>query len=147
MMRSAFRAESDAMTGFPRRRLWRQRQMETPPRRQQTAGADVHLAQLNIARLRYPGDDPRVADFMDNLDRVNALAERSEGFVWRLKDEAGNATEIQAFDDDMIIVNMSVWRDAESLEHFVWNTVHKQFYRRRAEWFSLMDKQHLVMWW
>ena len=107
----------------------------------------MNLAQLNVARLKYPFEDPRVADFADNLDRINALADRSDGFVWRLQDDGGNAIDIQADADPMIIVNMSVWRDAESLERFVWNTVHKQFYRRRAEWFSAMKNQHLVMWW
>jgi hypothetical protein len=107
----------------------------------------MNLAQLNIAQLAYPIDDPRVADFVDNLDRVNALAERSDGFVWRFVDPTGQLALDGGFDDPAVIVNMSVWRDAESLEHFVWNTVHKQIYRRRAEWFSLMGEQHLVMWW
>ncbi|MFI0846752.1 DUF3291 domain-containing protein [Mesorhizobium sp. IMUNJ 23232] len=107
----------------------------------------MHLAQLNIARLKYPIDDPHVADFVVNLYRINAIADRSEGFIWRLQDETGNATAVGGFDDPAVVVNMSVWRDAESLEYFVWNTVHKQIYRRRAEWFSLMGEQHLVMWW
>jgi hypothetical protein len=107
-----------------------------------------YLAQLNVGVFRYPVDDPRMAGFMDNLDLVNAIAERSDGFVWRLKDESNNATSIRLSEhDDRTAVNMSVWRDAESLEHFVWNTVHKQFYRKREEWFSLMDRQHFVMWW
>jgi hypothetical protein len=107
----------------------------------------MHLAQLNVARLKYPIDDPRVAGFVDNLDRVNAVAERSPGFVWRLVGEGNDATDIDAFDDPMTIVNMSAWRDAESLEHFVWNTVHKQIYRRRSEWFEAMASHHFVMWW
>jgi hypothetical protein len=107
----------------------------------------MHLAQLNIGRFKYPADDPRMADFMDNLDRVNAVAERSDGFIWRLQDDSGNATGIRPFPDADMAVNLSIWRDAESLEHYVWNTVHKQFYRRRAEWFDLMGSQHLVMWW
>ena len=106
----------------------------------------MHLAELNIARLKYTLDDVRVAPFVKALDLVNGIAERSEGFVWRLKDESGNATDIDAFDDPRVIVNMSVWRDAGSFESFVWKTVHKQFYARRAEWFSIMDKQHFVMW-
>jgi len=107
----------------------------------------MQLAELNIGKFRFPTDDPRMADFMNNLDRVNAVAERSEGFVWRLQDDSGNATALRPLSDPDMAVNLSVWRDAESLEHFVWNTVHKQFYRRKAEWFSLMVSQHFVMWW
>ena len=107
----------------------------------------MHLAELNIARLKYPFDDPRIAEFADNLARVNAVADRSEGFVWRLQDESGDATSIHAFDDPMVIVNMTVWQSAEHLERFVWNTVHKQVYAKRAEWFELMQAQHFVMWW
>jgi hypothetical protein len=101
----------------------------------------MNLAQLNVARLKYPFEDPRIADFADNLDRINGLAERSDGFVWRLQDDGGYAVEIRADADPMIIVNMSVWRDAESLERFVWNTVHKQIYRRRGEWFGAMGRR------
>jgi hypothetical protein len=107
----------------------------------------MHLAELNIGVFRHPLDDPRMAEFVDNLDRINGLAERSDGFVWRLQDESGNATAIRPFPDPEMAVNLSVWRDAESLERFVWNTVHKQFYRKRAAWFALMEKQHFVMWW
>jgi hypothetical protein len=107
----------------------------------------MHLAQLNIARLKHPFDDPRIAEFADNLERINAVADRSEGFVWRLQDDSGDATAIRGFDDPRVIVNMSVWESPEHLERYVWNTVHKQFYARRAEWFQLMEKQHLVMWW
>jgi len=78
-----------------------------------------HLAQLNIGRFRYPTDDPRMADFMNNLDLVNALAERSKGFVWRLKDDSNNATAIRPFDDTNMAVNMSVWESVEALERFV----------------------------
>lgn len=106
-----------------------------------------HLAQHNIARLAWPLDDPRVADFVDALDRVNGIAERSPGFVWRLQDLGGNATEI-AWDpsDPRMIVNMSVWQDLASLEAFVWKTVHRQFYARRTEWFEVLEAQHFVMW-
>jgi hypothetical protein len=107
----------------------------------------MNLAELNIGRFRYPADDPRMAGFMDNLDRVNAVAERSDGFIWRLKDESGNATAIRPFPDPNMAVNLSVWRDAQSLEHYVWNTVHKQFYARRNDWFELMESHHFVMWW
>jgi len=106
-----------------------------------------HLAQLNVERLRFPTDDPRMADFMNNLDLVNALAERSKGFVWRLKDESNNATSIRPFDDPTMLVNMSVWKSIETLERFVWQTVHKRFYGRRPEWFEKLDQPHFVMWW
>ena len=106
-----------------------------------------HLAELNIGHLRYDLSDPRMADFVDNLERLNGIAERSEGFVWRLKDETGTATNIKAFDDPRIIVNMSVWENIEALERYVWQTVHKRFYGRRPEWFAKMEGPHLVMWW
>jgi hypothetical protein len=106
-----------------------------------------HLAQLNVGRLRYDLDDPRLVDFIDNLARVNAIAERSEGFVWRLKDETGNATNIRAFDDPRMAVNMSVWESVEALEKYVWQTVHKRFYGRRTEWFEHLDRPYFVMWW
>jgi hypothetical protein len=105
------------------------------------------LAQINIARLRFPEGDPRVAEFFDNLDRVNAAAERMPGFVWRLKDDSGNATQIQAYDDPRIIVNMSVWETPDAFEAFVWRTVHLQFYRRRTDWFDRLDGPHFAMWW
>ena len=107
----------------------------------------MHLAELNIGYFRFPAEDPRMAGFMDNLERVNAIAERSDGFIWRLMDDSGNATGIRPFPDADIALNLSVWRDAESLEHYVWNTVHKQFYAKRAEWFQLMSAHHFVMWW
>jgi hypothetical protein len=106
-----------------------------------------HLAELNIARFRHPAEDPRNADFMNNLDRINGIAERSPGFVWRLKDDSGNATAVRAFDDPLVIVNLTVWETAEALERFVWQTVHKQFYGRRPEWFEPMKGPHFVMWW
>jgi hypothetical protein len=108
---------------------------------------DRHLAQINVARLKYPLDDPRVAGFVSNLGRVNGIADRSPGFVWRLMDEAGDATGVAVADDPRMIVNLSVWEDAAALEHFVWNTVHRQIYARRAEWFEAMAAMHVAMWW
>ena len=105
----------------------------------------MHLAELNVGKLRYPTSDPRMAEFMDNLDRVNALAERSPGFVWRLKGDNNNATDFRIGDD--MAVNLSVWEDAQSLENYVFKTVHAQFYRKREAWFSLMEKPHMVLWW
>ena len=106
-----------------------------------------HLAQLNIGRFRYPTDDPRMADFMTALDLVNGLAERSDGFVWRLKDDSGNATNFRPFPDPQMAVNLSVWDSIEALERYVYQTVHKRFYGRREEWFDKLDTPHLVMWW
>jgi hypothetical protein len=106
-----------------------------------------HLAQLNIGRFRYPTDDPRMSDFMNNLDLINALAERSQGFVWRLKDGGGNATSFRPFPDPQMAVNLSVWESVEALERYVYQSVHKRFYGRREEWFDKMATPHFVMWW
>ena len=106
-----------------------------------------HLAQINIARLLYSQGDERVAEFFANLDRVNAAAERMPGFVWRLQEDSGNATAIQAYDDPRIIVNMSVWESVETFEKFVWQTIHANFYRKRTGWFEAMDRPHFAMWW
>ena len=104
----------------------------------------MHLAELNVGYFRYPTDDPRMAEFMDNLDRVNELAERSPGFVWRLKGDNNNATEFRIGDD--MAVNLSVWVSAKALEDYVFKTVHARFYRKRGEWFEKMDKPHMVLW-
>jgi Domain of unknown function (DUF3291) len=89
-----------------------------------------HLAQFNIGRLRYEFDDPRMADFVNNLARVNALADRAEGFVWRLQDASGNATSYRPCGDDpRTAINMSVWENLAALERYVWQTVHKGYGR------------------
>jgi hypothetical protein len=109
--------------------------------------ADRHLAELNIGRIRYPLDDPRMADFANNLALVNGIAERSSGFVWRYTDASGNATNTRPFADPLMIVNVSVWENVESLEKYVWQTVHKRFYGRRHEWFDRFEGPYFVMWW
>jgi hypothetical protein len=108
--------------------------------------SEFHLAELNIARLRYDINDPRVADFVNNLNRVNAAAERSPGFVWRLVADADTSLAMTPDADPMVIPNLSVWTDVSSLENFVFKTVHKRIYDRRAEWFEVMDRMHFVMW-
>jgi hypothetical protein len=108
----------------------------------------LHLAQLNIGRLRYEVGDPRMAEFIDNLAFVNDLAERSPGFVWRYQDDSGSAIETRPFaSDPRMAINLSVWDSVEALERFVWQTVHKRFYGRRHEWFERMDERYFVMWW
>ena len=106
----------------------------------------MHIAQLNLGKFKYPTSDMRMADFMNNLDRINALADRAVGFIWRLKsDGSNNATDLRVSEDEYA-VNMSVWTDAKSLENYVFKTAHAQIYRRKAEWFDLMEKPHMVFW-
>jgi len=105
-----------------------------------------HLAQFNIARIRYPLDDPRMREFVDNVGRVNGLAEQIEGFVWRLQDESGNAMGMTVYDDPRILPNLTLWENVEALERFVWRTLHSRFYGRREEWFEPIATP-LVLWW
>lgn len=105
-----------------------------------------HLAQINIATLRAPIDDPMIADFKNNLDRINALAEASAGFVWRLVGAGNDATDIEAFDDPLIAINMSVWESPAELGAFVYRSGHIEFMRRRAEWFEKMEI-YMALWW
>ncbi|MYM58338.1 DUF3291 domain-containing protein [Vibrio sp. OCN044] len=107
----------------------------------------MKLAQLNIAHAKYPLDHPSIKDFIDNLEIVNAIAEQSEGFIWRLKDDSGDATSIQLFDDPNIIVNMSVWETADSLKDFMFRTIHRDFMRRKKEWFHQVAEDTYVLWW
>ena len=108
---------------------------------------DLHLAQLNIARPRGPLDGPVMAEFMANLERINALGDASPGFVWRLQGEDGNATGLEQPFGPEIIVNMTVWRDVEALRAFVFRSEHVGFLRRRAEWFERLDGPPTVLWW
>lgn len=104
------------------------------------------LAQLNIASMNEPLESPGMADFVANLDRVNALAENSRGFVWRLQTEEGDATAMRPMGDD-VLVNMSVWRDVESLNKYVYGSAHVEIMRRRKEWFQRMKDAYVVLWW
>lgn len=106
-----------------------------------------HLAQLNIARLRYPLDDPRMAGFVNGLAHINALADASPGFVWRLQSDSGNATDVRAFDDEELLVNLSVWESLDALRAYVYRSEHADFLRRRKEWFAPLDGPHQVLWW
>jgi hypothetical protein len=102
------------------------------------------LAQYNVGRLRYPLDDPRMADFVNNVDRINKLAERIEGFVWRLSGPSGNALDMGPTWD--LVPNITLWRDVESLKRFVFNTAHRHFLARASEWFLPLSPK-LVLWW
>ena len=106
-----------------------------------------HIAQINIGRLRFDTADPKLSGFMDNLERINALAEQSPGFVWRLKDDSGNATAIRVYDDPRIALNMSVWESHEALQAYAYRSEHVQFFRRRAEWFEDFGAPYLALWW
>jgi hypothetical protein len=108
---------------------------------------DHHVAELNISRIRYDIDDPRMAEFTNNLALVNGIAERSPGFIWRYIDDSGSATNTRPFADPRIIVNFSVWESVAALERFVWRTVHKNFYGRRPDWFEHFDGPSMVLWW
>ena len=107
--------------------------------------ARYELAPMNVARLRAPLDSPQLADFVGALDRINAIADSSPGFVWRLQDESGNATALHPMGED-IIVKMSVWQDPQSLQAFVYRSDHIGVMRRRRDWFEKMDL-YLVLWW
>ena len=109
-----------------------------------------HLAELNVGRLLADPGDPRVAKFMNAIDRVNGIGKQSPGFVWMMEGSGapntGN-TENNLFGDPRMVTNLTVWENVETLEHFVWNTVHRQFYQNRAEWFEVLGEMHFVMWW
>jgi hypothetical protein len=110
------------------------------------------LAQVNVARLLAPLDDPRLAEFVAALEPVNALADQSPGFVWRLQTDGGNATGVTAFEWDAagavgVIVNMSVWVDVEQLAAFVYGPLHRDVLRRRRDWFEPMGEAYAACWW
>ncbi|MCK0149445.1 DUF3291 domain-containing protein [Marivita sp. S6314] len=102
-----------------------------------------HLAEINVARLKYDADDARVAKFIDNIDRINGIADRSVGFQWRNAEE----TKDPILGDDRLIATVSVWESAQTLERFVFDTLHRQFFQQRQDWFDVMDSMHFAMWW
>ena len=105
------------------------------------------LAQINIARFRAPIDSPLLAGFVEMLDPINALADVAPGFVWRLQTEEGNATSIHAFEDDLILVNLSVWASVEDLNAFVYRSPHFEVFGRRREWTEHMERAYVALWW
>lgn len=106
-----------------------------------------HLAQINLARMRAPLDDASMADFVARLEEINALADRSAGFVWRLQTPEGDATYLRPFDDERLLVNMSVWESVDALKDFTYRTAHAELLRRRREWFEQFEGAFLALWW
>jgi hypothetical protein len=109
--------------------------------------ARFELAQVNLARLKFPLDSPELKGFVDQLDPVNADADAADGFVWRLQSEGGDATDIAVFGDEWLIVNMSVWRDLESLKEFMYTGRHREVLTRRREWFERVAEAMVTLWW
>ena len=105
------------------------------------------LAQINVAKMLAPLESDRMAAFVAALDPINELADQSPGFVWRLQDDEGNATTIRVFDDDLLLVNMSVWDSLESLRNFVYLSKHAEIMHERRQWFKKMAIVHLALWW
>ena len=109
--------------------------------------SEYHLAQVNIAKMLADVDDPIMKDFVDNLEAVNGIADFSPGFVWRLETDEGDATSMRVFDDNMLLVNMSVWGSIDELKKFVYESFHIEILKRKKEWFSKFDGVFQVMWW
>lgn len=109
--------------------------------------AAYHLAQANVATGRAPLDDPRMAGFVARLEPLNALADRTPGFVWRLQTDDGDATAIRVFDNPLILFNLSLWESVEALEDYVYRSDHVAALRRRSEWFERPSKSPFALWW
>ena len=110
--------------------------------------AQYHIAQVNIGRVKAPVEDPIMAGFVARLDEINALAERSPGFVWRLQTSEGNATYFRPYpEDDRVLINMSVWETIESLQHYVYQTAHAELLRQRQAWFEKFAGSYTALWW
>jgi hypothetical protein len=105
------------------------------------------LAQVNIARMKGALESPIMAGFVARLDEINALADRSPGFVWRLQAAEGNATYLRPYDDDQILFNLSVWEGVEPLRDYVYRSAHVEVLRARHEWFTAFERPHLALWW
>jgi hypothetical protein len=108
---------------------------------------DYHIAQINIARMLAPVADPIMADFVAQLPPINQLAEQSPGFVWRLQSESGDATSIQVYDDEMIIINLTVWESVDALRQYVYKSAHSGVLRDRKRWFEKFEGPYYALWW
>ena len=108
---------------------------------------DYHVAQLNVAKMIAPLDDPVMAQFVALLEPINALADDTPGFVWRLQSETGDATALRVFEDPDVLVNLSVWESLDALRNFVYRSQHRELLKARAQWFAKDEAPHLVLWW
>src|SRR6476619_1398320 len=115
-------------------------------RKEERMAGDFHLAQANVTRCRAPLDSPVMRDFVELLPAINALADVSPGFVWRLQTEDGDATAIRVYDDPLVVFNMSLWTGLVELKEYVYRSSHAYALRRRRDWFERMDPPS-VMWW
>lgn len=106
-----------------------------------------HLAQINIAHAQASMDSQLMKGFVDRLEDINSLADNSPGFVWRLQSDDGDATAIRVFDDPMMLINMSVWENMESLRHFVYKSLHVELISDRDAWFDKIVEMHMTLWW
>ena len=106
-----------------------------------------HIAQINIGRIKAPLEDRMMAGFVGRLDEINALADASPGFVWRLQTDEGNATYFRPYDDDRILMNMSVWETVDTLRNYVYHTVHAELFRQRHNWFEKFAGSYVALWW
>lgn len=106
-----------------------------------------HLAEVNIARMLAPLDDPIMAGFVARLNEINALADGSPGFVWRLQGESGNATYLRPYDDEHILFNLSVWESVQHLRDFTYRSQHSELVKQRKDWFSKFDGLYYALWW
>ena len=109
--------------------------------------SQYHVAQVNIGRIRAELSDPIMSGFVERLDEINALADASPGFVWRLQTGEGNATYLRPFQDERTLLNMSVWESVEALRHFVYQTVHVELVRQRYAWFEKFAGAYAALWW
>lgn len=106
-----------------------------------------HLAEINIATMLAPMDSEIMAGFVARLDEINALADAAPGFVWRLQSEDGDAMSIRVYDNEFIIVNMSVWESIDALYEYAYKSDHVEVFRQRRDWFEKMSTPILAMWW
>ena len=107
----------------------------------------MHIAQVNIGRIKGVMEGPIMAGFVARLEEINALADQSPGFVWRLQTPEGNATDLRPYDDDRILVNMSLWESIEQLKYYVYKTTHAEVLRQRQEWFEKFTGSYTALWW